>query len=114
MHENNKDIGWEKNYNNVGSDGNYDDTLIKNQISTLNNKVNELDEETEQKANKNELHKHNNKDVLDSITEENIEQWNKGEQGEQGKSISIVILTQEEYEALEVKDDYTFYGIKED
>ena len=38
----------------------------------------------------------------------------KGEQGEQGKSISIEILTQEEYEALEVKDDYTFYGIKED
>ena len=42
------------------------------------------------------------------------EQGDKGEQGEQGKSISIVILTQEEYEALEVKDDYTFYGIKED
>ena len=38
----------------------------------------------------------------------------KGEQGKQGKSISIEILTQEEYEALEVKDDYTFYGIKED
>ena len=38
----------------------------------------------------------------------------KGEQGEQGKSISIEILTQEEYEALEVKDDYTFYSIKED
>ena len=37
----------------------------------------------------------------------------KGEQGEQGKSISIEILTQEEYDALEVKDDYTFYGIKE-
>ena len=37
----------------------------------------------------------------------------KGEQGEQGKSISIEILTQEEYEALEVKDDYTFYAIKE-
>ena len=78
MSENNKYIGWEKNNNNVASDGNYDDTLIKNQISILNNKVNELDEETEQKANKNELHKHNNKDVLDSITEENIEQWNKG------------------------------------
>jgi hypothetical protein len=82
MNENNKDIGWEKKNNNVSSDGNYDDSLIKNQISTLNNKVNKLDEETnlqlEQKANKNELHKHNNKDVLDSITEENIEQWNKG------------------------------------
>ena len=38
----------------------------------------------------------------------------KGEQGEQGKSISIEILTQKEYEALKVKDDYTFYGIKED
>ena len=38
----------------------------------------------------------------------------KGDKGEQGRSISIEILTQEEYEALEVKDDYTFYGIKED
>ena len=79
MSENNKNIGWEKKNNNVASDGNYDDTLIKNQISALNNKVNKLDEETdlqlEQKANKNELHEHNNKDVLDSITEENIEQW---------------------------------------
>ena len=44
MSKNNKDIGWER-VNNVGSDGNYDDTLIKNQISTLNNKVNKLDEE---------------------------------------------------------------------
>ena len=73
----NKDIGWEKKDNNVGSDGNYDDTLIKNQISILNNKVNKLDEETdlqlEQKANKNELHEHNNKDVLDSITKEYID-----------------------------------------
>ena len=42
------------------------------------------------------------------------EQGPKGEQGEQGKSISIEILTQEEYEALEVKDDYTFYAIKGD
>ena len=42
------------------------------------------------------------------------EQGPKGPQGEPGKSISIEILTQEEYEALEVKDDYTFYGIKED
>ena len=41
------------------------------------------------------------------------EQGPKGDKGEQGKSISIEILTQEEYEALEVKDDYTFYGIKE-
>ena len=38
----------------------------------------------------------------------------QGPQGEPGKSISIVLLTQEEYEALDVKDDYTFYGIKED
>ena len=42
------------------------------------------------------------------------EQGPKGPQGEQGKSISIEILTQEEYEALEVKDDYTFYAIKGD
>ena len=42
------------------------------------------------------------------------EQGPKGDKGEQGKSISIEILTQEEYEALEVKDDYTFYVIKED
>ena len=41
------------------------------------------------------------------------EQGPIGPQGEPGKSISIEILTQEEYEALEVKDDYTFYGIKE-
>ena len=81
MHENNKDIGWEKNYNNVGSDGNYDDTLIKNQISTLNNKVNEVSEEI---------------NALEEVIP------------------TFVILTQEEYNALEVKDDYTFYGIKED
>lgn len=81
MHENNKDIGWEKNYNNVGSDGNYDDTLIKNQISTLNNKVNKVSEEI---------------NALEEVIP------------------TFVILTQEEYDALEVKDDYTFYCIKED
>ena len=43
----NKDIGWEKKDNNVGSDGNYDDTLIKNQINILNDKVNKLDEEAD-------------------------------------------------------------------
>ena len=107
MSQNNKDIGWEKNNNNVASDGNYDDTLIKNQISALNNKVNELDEETEQKANKNELHKHNNKDVLDSITEENIEQWNKGgaSQGEKKTPSNNDML--EIYNALSIpNDDY--------
>ena len=81
MHENNKDIGWEKNYNNVGSDGNYDDTLIKNQISTLDNKINKVSEEIK---------------TLEEVIP------------------TFVILTQEEYDALEVKDDYTFYAIKED
>lgn len=36
-----------------------------------------------------------------------------GEQGPQGQSVTIVVMTQEEYDALEVKDDNTFYAIKE-
>lgn len=80
MRENNKDIGWERPEGNSG-DGNYDDTLIKNQISTLNNKVNKVSEEI---------------NALEEVIP------------------TFVILTQEEYEALEIKDDYTFYAIKED
>ena len=41
---------------------NYDDTEIKNQIKS--------------KADKSELHNHNNKDILDNITSENINKWN--------------------------------------
>lgn len=37
----------------------------------------------------------------------------QGEQGPAGQSITIAVLTQEEYDALEVKDDNTFYAIKE-
>ena len=40
MYENNKDIGWKKKNN--GSNGSYDDSLIKNQINTLDNKIDEL------------------------------------------------------------------------
>ena len=83
MSKNNTDIGWEKPKGN-GGNGSYDDSLIKNQISTLNNKINKVEEEI------------------------------KAQLGELGKSMSIVILTQEDYDALEVKDDYTFYAIKED
>ena len=37
----------------------------------------------------------------------------QGEQGPAGQSITIAVLTQAEYDALEVKDDNTFYAIKE-
>jgi hypothetical protein len=38
----------------------------------------------------------------------------KGDKGDDGKSIlTISVLTQEEYDALETKDDNTFYAIKE-
>ena len=43
---------------------NYDDTEIRELI--------------EEKADKEDLHEHENKDILDEITEEKIEQWNKG------------------------------------
>ena len=37
----------------------------------------------------------------------------QGEQGPAGQSITIAVLTQAEYDALETKDDNTFYAIKE-
>ena len=43
---------------------NYDDTEIRELIK--------------EKADKEDLHEHENKDILDEITEEKIEQWNKG------------------------------------
>ena len=44
MYENNKNIGWKKKENN-GSNGSYDDSLIKNQINILDNKIDEEIEE---------------------------------------------------------------------
>jgi hypothetical protein len=41
------------------------------------------------------------------------EQGPQGEPGPAGQSITIAVLTQEEYDALETKDDNTFYAIKE-
>ena len=43
MYENNKDIGWKKKNN--SSNGSYDDSLIKNQINVLDNKIDEEIEE---------------------------------------------------------------------
>jgi hypothetical protein len=40
-------------------------------------------------------------------------QGEKGEQGEPGQSINVVVLTQEQYDALATKDANTFYAIKE-
>ena len=77
MSKNNKDIGWEKKDNNVGSDGNYDDTLIKNQIIILNDKVNKLDEEADIKYATKEY-------VDDEIRKIELIPGEKGEQGEQG------------------------------
>lgn len=44
MYENNKDIGWKKKENN-GSNGSYDDSLIKNQINALNKKIEDKQDE---------------------------------------------------------------------
>ena len=45
MYENNKDIGWKKKNN--SSNGSYDDSLIKNQINILDNKIDEEIEEVD-------------------------------------------------------------------
>ena len=104
MSENNKKIGWEKPKNN-GGNGSYDDSLIKNKINEIDKELNQLKEDIE----------NDESEVGNFATEDFVRnEIEKAQLGEQGKSISIVILTQEEYEALEVKDDYTFYGIKED
>ena len=50
MYENNKDIGWKKKNN--GSNGSYDDSLIKNQISILDNKIDNIDSQLAQNENK--------------------------------------------------------------
>ena len=54
--------------------------------------------------------------TYDMFTQEQLEALRgpQGEQGPQGQSIlTISVLTQEEYDALETKDDNTFYAIKE-
>ena len=56
MYENNKHIGWKKKENS-SSNGSYDDSLIKNQISILNNKIDEEIEEV------NSQLKHNTDDL---------------------------------------------------
>ena len=43
MYENNKDIGWKKKNN--GSNGSYDDSLIKNQINILDDKIDDKQDE---------------------------------------------------------------------
>ena len=57
MYENNKNIGWKKKNN--GSNGSYDDTLIKNQINILDDKideeVNNIDSQLAHKANSSQI-----------------------------------------------------------
>ena len=52
MYENNKDIGWKKK--NSSSNGSYDDSLIKNQINILDNKIDEEIEEVNSQLAHNE------------------------------------------------------------
>ena len=68
---------------------NYDDTNIYLQLNDIESEINELKEgnididltnyvtksELSEKADKNELHSHNNKGVLDSITSDKITEW---------------------------------------
>lgn len=59
--------------------------------------------------------------TYDMFTEEQLEALKgpqgepglQGEQGPAGQSITIIVLSQDEYDALETKDDNTFYAIKE-
>lgn len=52
-------------------------------------------------------HTHDNKEVLDTITTEKIEQWNNNTTS----SISITTISQSDYDALETKDASTLYLI---
>ena len=87
---------------------NYDDTEIKNilnnkadtsaiptKVSQLTNDAGYLTEHQDisNLATKDELHFHDNKSVLDSITQENIDNWNNGTGGGSGEgSINIDAL----------------------
>ena len=87
---------------------NYDDTEIKNilnnkadtsdiptKVSQLTNDAGYLTEHQDisNLATKDELHFHDNKSVLDSITQENIDNWNSGTGGGSGEgSINIDAL----------------------
>lgn len=87
---------------------NYDDTEIKSilnnkadtsaiptKVSQLTNDAGYLTEHQDisNLATKNELHFHDNKSVLDSITQENIDNWNSGTGGGSGEgSINIDAL----------------------
>lgn len=87
---------------------NYDDTEIKNilnnkadtnaiptKVSQLTNDAGYLTEHQDisNLATKNELHFHDNKSILDGITQENIDSWNSGTGGGSGEgSISIDAL----------------------
>ena len=87
---------------------NYDDTEIKNilnnkadtsaiptKVSQLTNDAGYLTEHQDisNLATKDELHFHDNKGVLDSITQENIDNWNSGTGGGSGEgSINIDAL----------------------
>lgn len=56
-------------------------------------------------------HEHNNKGLLDSITADNISQWSSTD-ASTISGYSIVVLTEEEYNALGAIDDNTIYIVK--
>lgn len=88
------------------------------------------------KADKTELHAHSNKAVLDGITSAKVTEWNsksdfdgnynsltnkptiptslpaKGGNADTVNNIRLVVLSQAEYDTLEVKDETTLYIIK--
>ena len=56
-------------------------------------------------------HEHNNKELLDGITEDAISQWSSTD-ASTISGYSIVVLTEEEYNALGTIDDNTIYIVK--
>ena len=82
MYENNKDIGWKKKESNNGN--NYDDSLIKNQISILDDKIDEEIEEVNSQLahNTNDISNINNKtyeiNVLNPPAETGLEPYVAG------------------------------------
>lgn len=64
-------------------------------------------------AKTTDLHTHDNKEVLDTITAEKVAQWdsNTGSSGGSTSGINIVTISQSDYDALETKDANTLYLI---
>ena len=56
-------------------------------------------------------HEHDNKELLDGITEDAISQWSSTD-ASTISGYSIVVLTEEEYNALGTIDDNTIYIVK--